>query len=200
MPKLLNIAFDLDGVFIDVGEVIKDLILKDGHKYIENDEYQYETNPPMPDGYFWKIVKKAYKLYNKTPLFPYSRRIIKTLYALSADPITIITARPHWSANDTYKQMDLLFGDTPYILIMTGSSSDKLKYLNRFEYFVEDRRKTAIEVASIGKLAIMPRRHYNVLPDDLDPYVKNLILQIDSIESIYNILLRNPDLFISTRR
>ena len=49
------------------------------------------------------------------------------------------------------------------------SLSDKWRYLDNYDCFIDDRKKTAIDLAKRGKTVFMPKREYNnFIPEDFD--------------------------------
>jgi hypothetical protein len=98
-------------------------------------------------------------------LLPGAHELLYKLHCLSDgdDPVKIITARPpKRSANFTYQFISEKLCDFPYELVITSNHS-KRPYLNRYNYYVDDKRINAIELASEGIHVFMPKMDYNTL-------------------------------------
>jgi len=179
--KVIEIAFDLDGTLINIMDPVERLLMeKYGAKIIHPDGFQLHTEPFLEDDLIWDCIIEAYDYHDEIKIYPGAKEIITQLYnASDNDPVKIITARPlKRSANTTYKFISERLCDLPYELVLV-SDNDKLPYLNRYTYFVEDRRKTAITLADAGKIVFLLRRPWNALPA---PH-KNIIM-IDKLEDL----------------
>lgn len=163
--KLIDIAFDLDGVLVDIMTTVREII-KERYdiKIFPQTEWELHTEPQISDELIWKCIRVAYKQVSKSLIYPGAQELLGKLFHLSGcnDPIRIITSRPFDAANDTYRLLDERFTSFEYELILV-SRLDKLQYLNRYRYMVEDRRKTAGHLANNGKRVFLIDRPYNVM-------------------------------------
>lgn len=179
--KLIDIAFDLDGVLVDIIEPLRFWLQKLYKAKIVNlDQYQFITDPILESYQLWKCINLCYKFYKKVPIYPGAIQLLKKLYFLSdGDPIRIITARPaKTSANFTYRFISEKLCSFPYELILTSERS-KLPYLKRYTYFIEDNREIAIELADSDKKVFLIGRSYNRLRCNHEN-----IIEIESIEEL----------------
>ena len=65
---------------------------------------------------------------------------------------------------------------------------DKIDYLDNFDTYVDDRRRTVVDLAIDGKTVIMPRRIYNMPVTDhklLHPLNQRMII-VESLKLITN--------------
>jgi hypothetical protein len=151
-------------------------------------EFLIETEPAVPWPKLEKCFHLTYERWQDIPIFDGVKEFLRELYWRGDnDPIRIITARPsQLCANDTYKLCERL--GVPFELIMTGNPNtmqpgqpdvDKFDYLHRYRFFVDDRRKTAIELSERGKFIYMPKTVYNKL-DRKYEHIK----EIDSVADL----------------
>lgn len=177
-----NVAFDLDGTLVDLMSLFK-RVIRDvaGVGLAEmRDSFKIVTDPPVDNSVIWEAFRIAYKRVNDIPAIPGAVELLKELYITSqGEPVTIITDRPHWSANDTYRLLDRLLDGIPYRLIMVQNGEQKLPYLLGIDHFVDDRRKTAKQMVEGGKWVFVPKTHYNLM----DP-VPDGIQYIDSVADL----------------
>jgi len=160
MNKKLNIAFDLDGVLVDLPTaMIEDLMELTG----KNLEYHEKFNLGEVVGQenIDKVLYRLYHSYDLIPIMDEARYVLNYLWMKTEQPITIVTARSIDYATETHKLVKRVFKDIPYILIFCGGHSNKHTYLHDFDYFVEDRRRTAIELAKKGKTVFLIDTNYN---------------------------------------
>jgi hypothetical protein len=162
---------------------------KHGAKIPETRGFLIETDTNLPWSKLEACFHETYKRWQDIPIFDGVSEFLRELYWKGDnDPIRIITARPsHQCANDTYKLCERL--GVPFELIMTGNPNsmrpgqpdvDKFDYLHRYRFFVDDRRKTAIELSQKGKFIYMPKMPYN----KLDKKYEN-IKEINSVADLY---------------
>lgn len=181
MKKLIDIAFDLDGTLINIMDPVERLLFeKFGAKIVHPDGFQLHTEPFLEDEQIWECINEAYEFHDEIKIYPGATELLTKLYSLSDnDPIKIITARPpKRAANTTYKYVSERLCDLPYELVIV-SDNDKLPYLHRYTYFVEDRRKTAIQLAEAGKKVFFLKRKWNKLPKAYEN-----ICEIDAIKRL----------------
>ena len=162
----LNIAFDLDEVLVDVMSHFKRIAKIHGYDTKTPIRYGLANNPQFSTptmskttvDYIWSQVYEAYWMIKPYEAVP---ELLETLHKKSGDPIKIITNRPVYAASPTYYLMDT-FCKVPYEIAFTNGWS-KLTYLNGIKFFVEDRRKIALELAENDKTVFMPKKSWNKL-------------------------------------
>ncbi len=104
------------------------------------------------------------------------------LYEKTNEPPLILTARPPDVANDTYAIVKQIMKKIPFSLILKHHDAYKSQYLHGYEYYVEDRRKNAIELSEAGFKVPLIRKNYNYIPDITYKYPN--IWYIDGVHSL----------------
>lgn len=181
--KRLNIAFDMDGVLVDLMHVmrIKAYEMYDA-AFIDNGKFQLETTPPLTNKEIWNVIAECYPMYKHTPVYAGARQFFQLLWDMAEEPIKIVTARPTWAAEDTYKQAKLI-SDVPMSIDIVQGGENKHHYLKHYDVFVEDRRKTAYDLAAHGKIVYLIDRPYNKKPVTGDP---TGVIRITDIQELSN--------------
>lgn len=182
--KLLNIAFDLDGVLCHIMPVFQEIIW-DKYKAVVPDirSFKIVTEPELDYNTILDCFTETFKRVDDIPVAEGARELLNKLYSLTdkKDPIRIVTARPTFSAVETYKLVDKICRNVEWEVVIVENSNQKIKHLNRYGHFVDDRRKTCLHLTSYGKTVWMPVRNYNQpLPDK---YPEGL-MPIESLESL----------------
>jgi hypothetical protein len=161
MPTNCNIAFDLDGVLIDLVSVLrKKLPELCGCEFVDTNAYRITTNPVISNAKLWKAFDAIFEDYKNFPIFEGAEDLCRILFTATNDPIRIVTSRPIRAATATHKLIQR-FCKVPYVCIITGNHAEKYRYLTDYCYFVEDRRATAIDLAVRGKHVFLVDRGYN---------------------------------------
>lgn len=156
------IAFDLDGVLLDLFPIIDEEIAKKGDLCIRGKDYRITTENGMSNTQIWKCIEKAYARAEDLKPFPGALECITLTWEITQKPVKIVTARPSWSASDTLKAIEHNFGtNIPFQIAFAHHSHGKLPYLVDELYFVEDRRFNAKELANAGKTVFLVDTHYN---------------------------------------
>lgn len=160
-----NVAFDIDGV---VAEFAKPFKKWAGKKYDlrfrETGNFHFEIIPEVPALLIDKIVAEFIAKHSRkiTPRID-GLALVDYVWSKTSKPITFVTARDILTASATHYWIQVYFPAMDYVAIIVKNMGEKIKYLDNFTSFVEDRRKTAIHLAMAGKKVFMPRRPYNSL-------------------------------------
>jgi hypothetical protein len=190
--KLLNIAFDLDSTLVDLMPMFEEIVFERyGDTIKKYRGFIIETEKNLPWSKLLPCFHETYRRWEEVIIYPGVEQFLQELYCYTShDPIRIITARPAYiAANDTYRLCER-FG-VPFELIMTGNPEtmtpgqpecNKFNYLNRYRFFVDDRRKTAIDLSKRGKYVYMPKQTYN----DLNGVEYPGLEPIDSVADLYD--------------
>ena len=180
--KLIDIAFDLDGTLIHIMPVFEDIIWKMYKAKIPNNRnFRIKTKPELDYKTIMWCFGEAFKRINDLKIAKGVRELFKQLYELSDDdPIKIVTARPYSSAEWTHKLVERICeGICEWEVVLVKNGDNKIKHLNRYAHFVDDRRKTALHLESCGKTVWVPMKNYNrPMPD------RRGIMLINSIEDL----------------
>lgn len=190
----IKIAFDLDGCLINMVTPIKRLLMKIHGIELKDDDPKYvQFDLSIPTGLskneMWKIYRMVYKEVKTIPIYTGSTELLTKLWEKTDEPPLILTSRPFDAANDTYAIVKRVMKKTPFALILKHERCHKSDYLQGYQYYVEDRRKTAIELSTKGFYIPLVRKNYNFIQDK---YNYPLISYIDGVRS----LIPNIDSFI----
>ncbi len=110
------------------------------------------------------LLYESVKMYDKILPFPYASELLKLVYEVTDDVVTIVTARPKVFASETFLLVDRIC-PVPFRISMVESHTEKINHLRKFDTFVEDRRKTALMLADAGMTVYLLNRPYNLCPD-----------------------------------
>jgi hypothetical protein len=183
----LDIAFDIDGCFVDIMSLLNDRLAKCGISILDNGKFEIECDPPQTVDQLWNYFVESYAHYEKVPIYPGARDLCDILFGMSRCPIQFVTGRPSYAATHTHLLIER-FCKVPYTISFTGHHDhSKLDYLNGYKFFVEDRRKTAREIAMTGRTVYVPNRPWNQME-----YMPGIV-RIDGIHD----LIENAGDFIS---
>ena len=147
MKRFINIAFDLDDTLVDFAPAFE-AVAEDqfGAHPTETDTYS------LMDIYGLDILQVHLCLdilYKKCLLQPCpgARNLISRLWHWTHDPLSIITARPIESVQDTHDLIRRYLYRTPYTLSLPSGNDRgalaKIPYILRFKYYVEDNPEVA---------------------------------------------------------
>lgn len=176
---MINIAFDLDGVLVNLIPRV-DYYLKEmfHSSLIVGDSFRFSSDPPLSMTKIWKAINAAIYDYKNLKTFSGVEQLLDDIYIDTGMPIRIITARPIYTIEATYRSVKS-FCNAPFEIVLS-SPEDKWKHLMQTQVFVEDRRKTALQLASKGKIVFLVNRKYN--------QIKNPpagVVRIDHLGEIY---------------
>lgn len=161
-----NIALDIDGTCADVMEYVYKRIQSQMGIDVSNTEkfYLWEQFPVLTQKYVWDFVKESYVNWIHTPIYPGVESFIKRVYSISGDYIQFVTGREDIWSFETNSLVKRFCKGVPYqIAFVNGGDSSKVLFVkDRYKYFYEDRRKTALELAIAGIKVIVPYRSYNL--------------------------------------
>lgn len=172
------IAYDIDGCFLDLCSLFSAYAMSKFQTNIKNvKHYDLTIGTGLTKDQVWKAIEWAYRNPEMVPIYEGAEEVVRKTYELTGEPILFITARPASSAHQTHETIRR-FCDVPY-LIAFANDHKKIDYLTGKRYFVDDRRRTAIQLAKHGLTVFMPRRSYNELSYDHDG-----IIPIDGIHEL----------------
>lgn len=157
----LNIEFDLDGVLINYHAWLERFLDKRKITLLSTGNFYFATNPEIPLESLQRLIYKAMWDVSEINPTPEARYVISALYDMTLEPIRIITARPYMVAHPTFECVKKVLGDIPFSISFVESGSDKHLYLTKGCY-IDDRRKTCLDLAKRGFTVFMPEREYNM--------------------------------------
>ena len=170
----MRIAFDIDGVCVDVmSEVVPYVLRKTSVDVSKTPFHRIErAYEDVPSKIVWEGVDEAIRKWKTIRIYPGVTDFIQKLYARNKKSIYFVTSRPRRYAHNTHRVIDRVCGDVPYTITFAKGAENKGKYLKDYTYFVEDRRRTAIELAAQGYVVFLPDRPWNQM---VNPVVRNII-------------------------
>lgn len=189
--RRLKIAFDLDGTLIDLNAVAVPLIETVTGLSVEGcNHWNVAEYLGVDDALVWDCYKQAFHMVDQMPVMSGASELMRKLYEMSGDPITIVSSRPDEFANDAFAACRKVCGDVPFLLGLTSSSEEKYKYLRGFRFFVDDKYETAEDLAGKGMIVFMPNRFYNQEQVRRERIINVLLKEIDivTIESLNELL------------
>lgn len=180
--RTLDIATDLDGVLVDLigafNAVYESTLEQPAPPRERITQFDFRDIYGIDDTVMWRLFHTAFRTPALWHPKPGARAFIEALFAVCGEAPAIITARPLERAGDTCQLVRRLFAPTPAAVTVVGRRASKLPYLNRFSYFVEDRRRNAIEVAETGRVCFLVREPWNA------GVRHDRVIYIDSLEEL----------------
>jgi len=182
-----GVAFDLDGVLVNWFFLVESALeYTYGVKFGENRSYDCWEDIGLLEEQVWEQIRECYGRWQEYEVEPYAEELLCKLYEKTGDPIRIVTARPVWSASDTYACVNnVVRGKVPHVLCFADGGYEscgngKLLYLKDYSWFVDDRLSTAEILAEDGKYVFVPKRKYN------EGSKNNRIVYIDNLKWLIN--------------
>lgn len=171
-----DLAFDIDGIisnfsqpFLVWAEQEYGLAFKQGNKF------NWGCDQKIPDKAFQRIIAEFIRdhSYLIKPLND-GATLVRYMWTKTAKPITFVTARDYSTIQATHDWMRFHFPDVDSIIITVRSGKDKWRYLDNFDCYIEDRRRTVLDLAAGSqKIVFMPARRYNTLnTDEAQAFIK----------------------------
>ena len=166
------IAFDMDSVLNETGELLREAVAREFGKEVEDiikyGDGGYEMfNFDMPHGFnsidiFSSVNRIIWRDSFHYPQSPNMKATIKWLYSRTYRPITVVTARSIQNMDVTYKWLKRNLWPVPFRLIMV-QGMQKHVVLNRIGnvMYVDDRYKTVKTLEKHITLPILYKRPWN---------------------------------------
>ena len=162
LPKT-NIALDLDGIVANFLEPFK-IWLKQKYdiERLETGKYNISTSPEITNKMTKELIAEFIRCDNpRIPVLPEGKALVEYLWNKCPYPLYFITARDISTAGATHRWIKRNFPGIDFALSIVNSGSDKWRYLDNYDCFIDDRRKTALDLAERGKIVFIPSREYN---------------------------------------
>lgn len=157
----IRAAFDCDGVILNADEIFRDHFECQGYKVLETGTFDYKLDPDASDNVIAAMIDDCVERRTvDMDTYEGMEKLFRKLYGSTFNPITVVTARAAMFASTTTLALQRAFRDVPFVTGYT-SGSTKLFHLRNFPVVVEDRRRTAIQLAMVGKIVLVPKRSYN---------------------------------------
>ena len=187
-----GIAFDIDGVVADVMKPIRENCRETfGHDYDHTKETSYDLGPALgidDEAVVTAYVNHCLSKWEEIPIDPTAGLLMESLYVHTGRAIPFVTHR-HRNPMETatYDLMES-FIKVPFTISFAGGTSyqthKKSVYIPEGYCFVEDRRATAVALASEGILTFLVRTPYNKL--DSRQYMSRII-EVNDLKDVYDI-------------
>lgn len=188
----VDIAFDLDGVLVDfwtralaVAESMGITVVRT-NRYEQEMFFEREGRMATRDDRS-ELYRRTFDLLDINDIEPGARIFVNRLYSLTEKPLYVVTARPIWAAWNTFRIMRDICGKTPFVVAFAKTGTEKAKYLNGVNTFVEDRRRTAYELAVLGYKVYLVDKYYN-----RQVISTPKIQRIESVNLLNDILQKSP--------
>lgn len=184
MGKQKRIAFDLDDVLVDFKTALdRNLFDRHGCHLAEMNTYKFEIAGGS-DAVNWPdLIMDTLKGWIKIPIFWDVPKIMTAVYEITGEPIYIITSRPPGCEAETFMLIRAALG-VPFKVSFVPEGGSKLSYLAGYDVMVEDRRKTALELAAAGILVFLVDKPWNKSPGHPK------IVRIPDIKDLENYLIK----------
>lgn len=183
------LGFDIDGVLANTTDPLLELISINTNIDVRNTPC-YDIEKGVEGILSRKGVLEVFDfvLKDTEAIYPYpgAREIVKWTFEQTEEPVHFVTSRALKHASVTHWWLQDICEDIPFFV----SFDEKFKFAKFFDWFVEDRRKTAIQLAEMGVNVIVPTRSYNDLPDGIPQRVRDRIWSIHSLTEIPDIISR----------
>lgn len=163
---MMTLDFDLDGTLVDIvspwSRKLDDMY---GVTIIPASTWQIVTGPhDITNSKKWKALRPAMQDYKNIPIYEGAMALMEQVYLFNDKrPVRIITARPADMYEPTFKLCRRVCGMVPFELILAEGEKKHL-HLKSSWAFVEDRRKTVLDLAQKGIRTFIVNRSYNRIP------------------------------------
>ena len=157
-----DIAFDIDETMGRFMAPVEEILKSRGYKFNDIGMYdiQKSVTPHLSKKEMYEIFEIVYASPKSVPIIDRAPELCTRLFEKTGDPVMFITSRPFQWASETHRLVRR-FCRVPYILIFADPQYGKLPYMNGTNFFVDDRRKTALKLAEAGKTVFVPIRTWN---------------------------------------
>jgi hypothetical protein len=165
-------SFDMDETIVKTLDLILLALAERGYmvKPQESFDFKFIDGQAPPPDFQWDLF--FYRLFTERfseikPIDDHVYEFLKAIYKDGEEPIRVITARPngmlmHYCCSELLKG---LFPDIAFSIDIVDSGADKHKYMFGSDIMFEDRRKTALDLASRGIIVFVRRANYNIFDD-----------------------------------
>ncbi len=159
-----DVAFDIDGILARFSDGFVPWVKTNyGVTMVHNKgKFHWSAKPGMTGEMFTRTIAEFIRdcSHNKIHPFKSGITVARWVYEMTEKPILFVTARDHSTAGATHQWLMDHFR-RPFMLSIVNTGNEKLKYLYQYGSFIDDRRKTAVHLASRGKTVFMPITNYN---------------------------------------
>ena len=158
----MSIAFDIDGVVCDSITTFYESAKQKWNKPISNSTYQIKIRGISSDEIFHEYM--GILIHENEKMFPYINAVESLrIFAKYLVPLTFVTSRPEHCLvmRSTMEWLKTYLQGVKFNIIFTDN---KLEYIQEqgFKYFVEDRYKTANQLAKNNIQCFLVNREWNM--------------------------------------
>ena len=153
------IAFDLDGVLVDIFLQIQE-VAQDRYKVDLSKITNYDFSNKLTEDQVKRIFIDLYSKYKCAKIEEGATEVLNLVWEITRKPIKIVTARSSNYATETIRLIER-FARVPFYVCFSGGHKFKYKFLKGDKCFVEDRRRTALELAEKGISVFLINKSYN---------------------------------------
>lgn len=158
----LNIRFDLDGCLVDFETHLANVLRSSYGAIIQpSDDFDIQTEPSVTRRQLFEAFRTVYREADMTPIYDGATDLLQRLHGMSQQPVHIVTARPVDCAHHTHRLVKRVARHVPFTISFANPPFSKLDFLNGTEFFVEDRKSTAAQIALTGRKVFLPSRPWN---------------------------------------
>jgi len=169
MKKPMYIAFDLDGVLVNLMKLFEEVLCAEtGIVWSQNDQTTFDLTEhlPLTRKEIWELIRTCYRRWPEIPITIGVPELCEYAYAVMGCPVKIITNRPMDAAQDTYNLVHKFCKKIPYELVINYRGYSKAVFLDGYDAIVEDRRRNAIDIADHGKIVLLLDSPWNKIEKD----------------------------------
>jgi len=165
MNKLnVNIAFDIDGIVANFSDPFQVWASeKYGLAFAQTGKFHWQVMPEIPEKMFKEIIAEFISYGEPEITLLDGALAVDYVWSKCHEPILFVTARDISTAGDTYEWIAEHFPCIDFMLSIASDSAAKYRLIGKYGAFIDDRRKTAVDLANSGKIVFMPMRSYNEL-------------------------------------
>lgn len=179
-------AFDLDGCVVDFMPIFLRMLQEKYGVQVPQSRMIYHTLSKclsVSIDVIQDCVGATFREVDSLKAYPGSIEFLEFYYKETRGPLLFITDRLY--KKDTFKWLDKWLREVPFQVIFTGGRP-KIDFLleGRVDVFVEDRAKTALQVAQKQKRVLLPDRCWNRHLEE-NCYITR-VQDWNDIEKIYN--------------
>lgn len=158
----IKIAFDIDGCIVDLMALLLPIIERRTKISTQGECYAYdlETVYGVQDDDLYDCLHITYQYWDDIPVYKGVEELFHKLYEKTKDPLYFVTNRKLRWSYETYKLMERICKDIPFIIAFTESVPKSI-FLKNYPYFVEDRIRNIKELKEAGKFVFVPKQPYN---------------------------------------
>lgn len=182
------IWFDIDGVVADVYSEFRAGILKRfGYDIDSTPDRTFQIEVPgHSKNEVWEVVDDVLTDQDRVKPYPEAAAAIRKFIELKGCPVYFLSARKECFREETLRWLILNLHLSPWELRLILSNGSKAKYdliPSYVTHFVEDRLRTANELAARGKRIFLINRPWNIGRD-----THSDVTRVDNLFDVHEIM------------